>query len=102
MCIAHPATVEALQRAKNRHHSLDAVMDVYGIQGTSKGALSRMLRGEPVSVKAERAVREALGVKLPPYPTIRLAPDLAAQFDALRQPHESRSACLRRLISERG
>ena len=69
MRVALHSTTKALSEARLRCGTLDAVIAVHGIQGVSKGTLSRILRGvEGVSQESERTVREALNVerKRPP------------------------------------
>jgi hypothetical protein len=57
-----PSTVKSLSKAYRRHRTLDAVIRVYGIQGVSKGTLSRILRQTGgVSWESEKIVRLALG-----------------------------------------
>lgn len=103
MRIARHTTVTALTAAKNRHGTLDALVTNLGLLGlVSKGTLSRILRGESVSRESEMLVRHALGLCRPSFPTIRMQPATTARFDALRQPGESRAACLRRILDEKG
>jgi hypothetical protein len=55
------STVAALNFAHKRYRALDTIRSFYSVP-VSKGTLSRIMRNEPVSLKAENKVRIALGM----------------------------------------
>jgi len=63
MCVPVPSTKDALLEAHKRLRTLDAVISHCEV-GVSKGTLSRILRGESISYRAENEVRR--GLNLPP------------------------------------
>jgi hypothetical protein len=73
-------TPEILRKALVEHPTLDGIVSAYGLP-VSKGTLSRILRGIPVSLWAENVVRVALG-EAPLLVEIPACPDCGAVHHA--------------------
>ncbi len=82
-------TVAACILEARGNQSLAALCEAHGLHRTDAAALSRILRGEPVSVATLRRVGRALGCIPPPRRLIRrvLTPQQAAAWDTLT-PHQ--------------
>ncbi len=74
------------------NQSLVALCEAHGLPRTDAPALSRILRGEPVSVATLRRIGRALGCIPPPRRLIRrcMSAQEAAAWDALAPPERLR------------
>ena len=85
-------SVAACICAAKGNRSLAAICAAHGLPKTDAPALSRILRGEPVSVATLRRIGRALGCVPQPRRLIRrvLTPQEAAAWDALAPPERLR------------
>ena len=86
-------TVAACILATKEERSLVALCRAHGLPATDAPALSRILRGEAVSVATLRRVGRALGCIPPPRRLIRrvLTPQQAAAWDAMTQAQRNKA-----------